>query len=500
MGLNTTKCALVAFTFSFATPVIADITKIETQVARGWQLEWQDEFNGKDIDESKWGWEENCWGGGNNELQCYTDRFKNSFIQDGKLVIRAHKETFRGLADVEESGTQEKRTLPYTSARLRTLNKGDWKYGRIEVRAKLPAGQGIWPAIWMLPTDWTYGGWAASGEIDILEMVSQPVDKPNKEVHGTIHYGKEWPNNVFSGESFIFTDSDPSTTFHTYALEWADGEMRWYVDDKHYATQRSSGWYSQIKDDNGKWFNVEGNAPFDQRFHLLLNVAVGGNWPGPPDESTRFPVQMEVDYVRVYSCPETPASLKACETVGADAKLNAGQQPPVINDMVFDPEFIKSPVVTVFDDDSVAPFMPGTYVSNGTIQVTNVDVEGRGKVSEIVFNTNQGVAYWQGPEGFDFREFKAIEFDVRRVADPREKGGLFMKMDCFFPCGTGDIALELAPVGQWKSYRYPLRDLVRHPGSTLDLKNVNTPLVIFPNWDNQAGVVLQLDNIRFVRE
>ena len=131
-----------------------DVTDIQTRVDKGWELVWQDEFEGKDVDESKWSWERNCWGGGNNELQCYTDRVKNSFIEDGKLVIRAYKETFRGLADVEESGTKEKRTLPYTSARMRTLNKGDFKFGRIEVRAKLPAGQGIWPAIWMLPSDW----------------------------------------------------------------------------------------------------------------------------------------------------------------------------------------------------------------------------------------------------------------------------------------------------------------------------------------------------------
>lgn len=168
-----------------------DHTKIEYATQKGWKLVWQDEFNGKDIDETKWSWEQNCWGGGNNELQCYTDRFKNSFIEDGKLVIRAHKETFKGLANTEESGTREKRTLPYTSARLRTLNKGDWKYGRIEVRAKLPAGQGVWPAIWMLPSDWKYGMWAASGEIDIIEMVSQKPEVKNKVVHGTIHYGKE---------------------------------------------------------------------------------------------------------------------------------------------------------------------------------------------------------------------------------------------------------------------------------------------------------------------
>jgi len=474
-------------------------TKVEYAEKKGWKLVWNDEFNGKDVDESKWSWEQNCWGGGNNELQCYTDRYKNSFVENGRLIIRAHKETFRGLADLEESGKTEKRNLPYTSARLRTKGKGDWKYGRIEVRAKLPAGQGIWPAIWMLPTDFKYGIWAASGEIDIVEMVSQPVDKKNKEVHGTIHYGKEWPGNVFSGVSYTFEDSDPSKEFHTYALEWADGEMRWYIDDHHYASQFSSGWYSQIKNAEGKLYNVEGSAPFNERFHLLLNVAVGGNWPGSPDETTKFPVQMEVDYVRVYSCPKATSSLRTCATKNRRAERNFGNQPPAIIDIEFDPDFIKAEVVDVFNDQSVPPFMTGTYVSNGKIDVTEVDEKDRGKVTQITFNTDQGVAYWQGPQGFNFNDFDRIEFDLMRVADPRSSGGLMMKMDCFYPCGTGDVPLELAPVGEWKSYKFRLRDLVKHPGSSLDLSNVNTPLVLFPNWDNQKGVILRVDNVRFVR-
>ncbi len=225
-----------------------DFTEISYAEAKGWQLDWHDEFDGKDVDEEKWGWEKNCWGGGNNELQCYTDRYKNSFVEDGKLIIRAYKETFKGPAEPEDMNARAgKKTLPYTSARMRTKNKGDWTFGRIEVRAKLPAGQGIWPAIWMLPTDSKYGTWAASGEIDIVEMVSQDPEEPNKHVHGTIHYGQTWPKNVYSGETFVFEDSDPSKQFHTYAIEWADGEMRWYIDETHYATQYGSGWYSQIQ-------------------------------------------------------------------------------------------------------------------------------------------------------------------------------------------------------------------------------------------------------------
>lgn len=245
----------------------------------GWNLVWSDEFNGANIDLTKWEHEVNGEGGGNNELQYYTDRDVNSFVEDGKLVIRALKETYTG-----PDGTRD-----YTSARLRTKYKGDWKYGRFEISAKLPIGQGLWPAIWMLPTDWIYGGWAASGEIDIMELLGQdPV-----RVYGTLHYGGEWPNNTQSGNSYVLTNGSFTSTFHVFTLEWEENKFRWYVDGILYQTQ--SSWYSA----NGDY-----PAPFDQRFHLLLNVAVGGNWPGNPDNTTTFPQSMIVDYVRVYKKAE----------------------------------------------------------------------------------------------------------------------------------------------------------------------------------------------------
>lgn len=304
---------------------------------------------------------------------------------------------------------------------------------------------------------------------------------------------------MFSGESFTFENSDPSLEFHTYAIEWADGEMRWYIDDHHYASQFASGWYSQIKNADGDLYNVEGSAPFDQRFHLLLNVAVGGNWPGAPDASTKFPVQMEVDYVRVYSCPDALSSLRTCATKNRRAKRNFGKQPPEIISVEFDPDFIKADVVDVFNGESVPPFVTGVYEQNGTIGITQVDEPGRGKVTQISYDTDQGVAYWQGPQGFDFSQFQYLEFEAVRVADSRPKGTLTMKVDCFYPCGTGNVPLEVAPVGEWKSYKFRLSDLVKHPGSSLDLSNINTPLVIFPEWDNQKGVVIRVDNVRFTR-
>lgn len=247
----------------------------EAPSIQGYKLVWNDEFDGNAINKNKWEHEVNANGGGNNELQYYTDRSQNSYVSDGKLFIIAIKENYTGT-----EGSRE-----YTSARMRTLNKGDWKYGRFEIKAKLPFGQGLWPAIWMLPTDWVYGGWAASGEIDIMELLGQ---EPNR-VYGTLHYGGTWPKNTHSGDSHKLATGSFANSYHVFRLDWEEEEFRWYVDDALYLTQKN--WYTE-----GQSFP----APFDQRFHMLLNVAVGGNWPGNPNLSTTFPQVMEVDYVRVY--------------------------------------------------------------------------------------------------------------------------------------------------------------------------------------------------------
>jgi len=241
----------------------------------GYTLVWNDEFNEQNLDVTKWSYEVNGQGGGNNELQYYTARNENSYVKDGTLTIVARKETFTGT-----DGTRG-----FTSARLRTLNKGDWKYGRFDIRAKLPEGQGMWPAIWMLPTEWKYGGWAASGEIDIMEILGQNPAK----VYGTIHYGGTYPHNQHSGCNYTLPEGTFASSFHVFRLDWEPTELRWYVDDHLYCTKND-------------WSSAGGEypAPFVQDFHLLLNVAVGGNWPGDPDSTTVFPQTMQVDYVRVY--------------------------------------------------------------------------------------------------------------------------------------------------------------------------------------------------------
>lgn len=242
--------------------------------AQGYELVWEDDFGGTQVDPAKWefqigtGCPDLC-GWGNNELQYY--RAENATVAGGFLTIRAKQESFGGRN--------------YTSARLRTRNRGDWTYGRIEMRAKMPIGRGLWSAFWMLPTDEIYGTWAASGEIDIVEHIGQDPAR----VLGTLHYGGTWPNNTSWGDDYLLPSGNFHDGFHDFALEWEPCEIRWYVDGVLYAT----------RDD---WFSAGGPypAPFDQRFHLLLNLAVGGNLPGPPDQTTQFPQDLVVDYVRVY--------------------------------------------------------------------------------------------------------------------------------------------------------------------------------------------------------
>jgi beta-glucanase (GH16 family) len=153
---------------------------------------------------------------------------------------------------------------------------------------RLPGGQGVWPAFWMLAQDTTYGGWAASGEIDIMEAVNLGAAGGNR-VYGTLHYGGEFPANVFTGNSYV-VPANATTEFHTYSVEWDPTEIRWYVDDVLYAVQNT-------------WFSTAAPfpAPFDQPFYIIFNVAVGGNFPGAPNAGTVFPVTMEVDWVRVYA-------------------------------------------------------------------------------------------------------------------------------------------------------------------------------------------------------
>jgi beta-glucanase (GH16 family) len=255
------------------------IHTIRTNPAKGYSLVWNDEFARPDAsspDPKKWNYSTGGSGWGNSELECYTDRNENSFVENGMLVIRAVQEEYMGCQ--------------YTSARVNTLSKGEWKYGRFEIRAKLPTAQGIWPAFWLLPSNITrYGDWPASGEIDMMELVGK---EPGR-VNGTLHFGK--PHTTITNHFDLPVGTDFSDDFHLFALDWGPTEINWYVDGKLYLPA-------------DQWFTSVGNspfpAPFDVEFYLIINVAVGGSWPGNPDATSTFPQSMYVDYVRVYQIIE----------------------------------------------------------------------------------------------------------------------------------------------------------------------------------------------------
>jgi len=241
----------------------------------GWNLVWQDEFNRDSLDLTKWSPETGGHGWGNNELQYYTDSDSNSYVENGNLVLKA---------EVVPQGIGSSKGLRYySSARLRTYGKGDWKYGRIEVKAKVASGQGIWPAIWMLPTDWLFGGWPSSGEIDIMEHVGYDLGV----VHGSVHT-EAYNHKINTQKSSARKISNVDTEFHVYSIIWDKDKISFFIDDIQY--------FLFENDQQGNYKTW----PFDQRFHLLINIAVGGDWPGNPDNSTNFPRSMLIDYVRVY--------------------------------------------------------------------------------------------------------------------------------------------------------------------------------------------------------
>jgi beta-glucanase (GH16 family) len=233
------------------------------------QLKWADEFEGASLNTSSWTYElgNGCniglCGWGNNELEVYTDKPENIKLENGKLLITARKEAGGG----------------FTSARIKTENKRELKYGRIDVRAKLPKGQGIWPAIWALGENIDLVSWPACGEIDIMELVGhQPAT-----VHGTVHYNNDGYKT--SSGSTTLASGDFSDKFHVFSIVWDFNTITWYVDNVEF-----------------KKFNNSNMAtwPFNKPFYFIMNVAVGGNWPGPPDNTTIFPQQMQVDYIRVF--------------------------------------------------------------------------------------------------------------------------------------------------------------------------------------------------------
>jgi beta-glucanase (GH16 family) len=288
-GVSVTDGELnVHFDASVGEPVLsALVVRNRQEPSPGWELVWQDEFDGNELDASKWS--PNIWPARkvNDEDQAYTGRKKNLRVEEGMLVIEAHREDYQGAS--------------YTSGRVHSAGKGDFLYGRFEVRARLPRGQGTWPAIWMLPSDpyrysttckkgedWqgsaTCNAWPNSGEIDIMEHVGYQMNHVHGTVHNEAYYWVKWEQR----KGRILLDG-VDEQFHVYSLEWSPERIDIFVDDAHYFTymNEGTGWNA--------W-------PYDHPFHLILNIAVGGAWgrAGGPIDDSIFPQRMLVDYVRVY--------------------------------------------------------------------------------------------------------------------------------------------------------------------------------------------------------
>ena len=265
-----------------AGPAGADI---DGSIARpGWVLIWSDEFNGADgsaVDPTKWAHDVGGSGWGNQELEYYTDGTQNAVVVGGNLVITA---TTAGASSYNCSYPSSG-PCKYTSARLLTQNKFSQQYGRIEARIQIPEGQGLWPAFWMLGADITTRTWPTCGEIDIMENIG----KEPSTSHGSLHMPAVGTSSddELTGAYTLPANAKLGDDFHTYAIEWSAAAIRFYVDDNLYETQTPSAATGRT------W-------EFDHPFFLLLNVAVGGQWPGAPDSTTTFPQTMKVDWVRVY--------------------------------------------------------------------------------------------------------------------------------------------------------------------------------------------------------
>ncbi len=235
----------------------------------GYTIAWSDEFSGNAVNTNNWTFETgNNSGWGNGELEYYTSSTNNAFVSQGNLIIEARKESAGGFN--------------YSSARMITKGNQSFQYGRIDIRAKLPIGQGLWPALWLLGANIDQVGWPTCGEIDMMELLGH---QPNK-IYGTLHWGSSVATHESKGGNYTLASGSFDQQFHVYSLQWDKDSLGILIDDQKYFSFPSS--------------NIPLGNPFNNKFFLLFNIAVGGAWPGAPDGTTQFPQRMVVDYVRVY--------------------------------------------------------------------------------------------------------------------------------------------------------------------------------------------------------
>ena len=459
---------------------------------------WSDEFDGSSLDGGKWniqtgdGTAEGIPGWGNNELQSY--QAANISVGGGNLTITARQEAADGR--------------DYTSARINTANKLDMRYGRVEASIHAAGGQGLWSAFWMLPTDSEYGTWAAGGEIDIMEVFSRD---PRPFTQAALHYGMAWPLNTFTYAKY--EGVDPADGFHVYAVEWDEQEIRWFVDGTHYHTVRNSTYWNYYKDaQTNAHVSGSDSAPFDRPFHLLLNLAVGGNLPGAPDPAA-LPGELVVDYVRVYRC-----NLDVDTGVGCDGfadYTDPAVTPPLPQRLfraVYD-LYVDAPGPLTFPgtEDAVALDI-GVYDAGGALVLSQVDLGGdRGMVIDV--NTSGGgnfnifptslarkTLFGMGSASDPGNYAGEVQFDLYVFgAETDAASGLQVKLDSGFP-DLGFVELPVADLAkdQWTTVTVQISEIAHNAGNfgggPVDLAQVLSLFVLEPT----SSAHVQVDNIRII--
>ena len=383
-----------------------------SQASQEWQMVMREEFDGSSLNPAMWeamvgdgtdyGFASNQdLGWGNLEDQWYLAA--NATVANGMLTITAKDEVAPNIPTHADGSARK--PYPYTSARLRTINKFDFKYGRVEARAKAAPGAGLWSAIWMLSTDSPYGGWPTGGEVDIMEVINPGED--NENVFQTVHYGAPWPLNRQAGKSGLDV-SDPGSEFHVYAIEWDEDEIRWYIDGaqthavgketyfNYYYRKDMENWGDYPEQVGSEYVAGGDSAPFDNPFHLLVNLAVGGRLPGAVD-TTDLPSEFVIDYIRVYhTCPDEKGT-----SCGSNKDRNLER--PAEHTLT----------VNEFPLYTDSPMLPegSMMMSDGSVDLPNGDTLAAGAIlAEVVANRQMAVNVgWPGSETATPLTFQEIE-------------------------------------------------------------------------------------------
>ena len=462
-----------------------------------WELVWSDEFDGSALDGANWeaqvgdGSEFGLDRWGNNEQQWYLA--ENATVADGLLTITAKSEEVVA-------------GFPYTSARLRTAEKFDFKYGRVETRIKAAAGQGLWSAAWMLGTNSPYGTWAASGEIDIMEVVNSQTE--NERAFLTLHHGFPWPLNQIAGTDVEVVDS--ADEFHTYAIEWEGDEIRWFVDGEHLKTVGADHYYSYYWKDATEGYTSGGpSAPFDSEFHLLLNLAVGGNLPGAV-ESGDIPSDMVVDYVRVYSCSYNESDGDGCNSNVDRTLERPDAQEPFEASFALYTDGADALSWLIGGEDIIRELAVNSFYDNsGSLTFMETDIDGRGTVIDVTTSGGGNISinavdgkgtslfgFGNNPNWYELHAGE-IKFDmyIDSSATNVETGSFAIKMDSGFPAlGFKSFNYADLPHDEWFSVSVMVNDLLFNSGDQpLDTSNIVSFFVFEPSFTEAAHV--WIDNV-----